>query len=66
MVELLLPLKLVCLASVSLAKPSTSAYNVDDEFGPDELTRVTEQKIEDESTETVTTVRCAKNAKGVS
>ncbi|XP_034243848.1 wings apart-like protein homolog 1 isoform X2 [Thrips palmi] len=51
-------------ASASLAKPSTSAYNVDDEFGPDELTRVTEQKVEDESVEPVTTVKCAKNAKG--
>ncbi|KAE8751805.1 hypothetical protein FOCC_FOCC001654 [Frankliniella occidentalis] len=51
-------------ASTSLAKPSTSAYNVDDEFGPEQLTKVVTEKKEDENTETVTSVKCAKNSKG--
>lgn len=56
---------MLCTASTSSAKPSTSAYNVDDEFGSGELTRVTEENPEDENTEAVTSVKCAKNAKGV-
>ncbi|KAK3925355.1 Protein wings apart-like [Frankliniella fusca] len=51
-------------ASTSSAIPSTSAYNVDDEFGPEQLTKVVKEKKEDENIETVTSIKCAKNSKG--
>lgn len=52
------------LASASSTRPSTSAYNLDDEFGPSELTRITKEPTEDENLEAVTSVKCSKNAKG--
>ncbi|KAJ1521007.1 hypothetical protein ONE63_002720 [Megalurothrips usitatus] len=51
-------------AAASSIKPSTNAYSLDDEFGTEELTRVTKESKEDELAEAVTSVKCAKNSKG--